>query len=275
MPPRSASPTSPPWAVTSASRMSSLQTSTTWCRRRARRPSSPPTSPTSVSYAHNVVERAQRRRIRDRVAPPDVIAFGSQPIFGVQAQVWGSPPPKPTTRSVANAAPRQRMPGRRTANRLPDDADRLLGSPSLFKVLADTWEEPHPQAFGLYASQLRKRRPRWRKTAKLKAAGSSTSNRRSKSTRPPTSPTPPPAWTSRCTSPRTPNWDRARPRRSKTRSIRFPAGMAVNASQAAGLGACSEAPDRRRRRSPKAKAPGRLDSPGSSELPRRVNARHP
>ena len=59
--------------------------------------------------------------------------------------------------------------------------------------------------------------------------------------RPPTSPTRPRAWTSPCTSPtKTPSSARS-PRRCATPAIRFPAGLAVNPSQAAGLGACSEA----------------------------------
>ena len=68
----------------------------------------------------------------------------------------------------------------------------------------------------------------------------SASNRRSRCARPPTSPTPPRALTSTCTSPRKPQAGLDRTAASLDAAITFPAGLAVNPSQAAGLGACSE-----------------------------------
>ena len=89
--PRSASPTSPPWSARSAATPSSPPPSTTWCRRPARWRRSPPTSPAPGLFAHVLVGVRSDSDYGIETAMNDTIAFGQQPIFNVQAQVWGDP----------------------------------------------------------------------------------------------------------------------------------------------------------------------------------------
>ena len=75
----------------------------------------------------------------------DVIAFGQQPIFNVQAQLWGSPTAKvhDEIRGECLKAPGNcPVPERNTAF-LTTGSD-CSGTAPMFEVLADSWEEPSP-----------------------------------------------------------------------------------------------------------------------------------
>jgi hypothetical protein len=75
---------------------------------------------------------------------PDLLALGTNPIFGVQAEIWGDPSAgaHSAIRECKVAGPCL-VPARETAFlTVPGDCP---GAPLEFKVLADSWEEPFPQ----------------------------------------------------------------------------------------------------------------------------------
>ena len=86
-----------------------------------------------------------------RVATRDVIAFGQQPIFNVQAQVWGDPssPAHDEIRGQCGTFGGKCPVAEREEAFLAMPV-QCTGEPSLFEVLADTWEEPQAQGFDLY-----------------------------------------------------------------------------------------------------------------------------
>jgi hypothetical protein len=82
-----------------------------------------------------------------RATVPDMIAFGQQPIFAAEAQVWGDPsaPAHDRVRGVCSeinkACPVE--PGQTAFLTMPSDCP---GKALRFEVHTDTWEEPSPPA---------------------------------------------------------------------------------------------------------------------------------
>lgn len=171
----------------------------------------------------------------------DAIAFGQQPIFNVQAQVWGDPGAKahdtirgkcrdgggecPVTDS---GVPLLTLPG------------ECPGKPLIFKVRTDTWEEPNPP-FPDHETSY--------ESADLAGNPVSITGCEAMrfeptiSVRPSTTLTDSPAGldVSVHQPQETKFEDPHPPATLKDAVIRFPAGLAVNPAQASGLGACSEA----------------------------------
>jgi hypothetical protein len=177
---------------------------------------------------------------------PDIIAFGQQPIFNVGAQVWGDPSAEAhdairgECRASTTACPHKVTRQERAFITLPGDCP----APPLFKVLADTWEEPSPP-FGQYETSYESADRSGVKPASIEDCGAlefeptiqtrlSTNLADSPSGlevtvhQPQEEPQPEPL-NSKATA------------ILKDAVIAFPAGLTVNASQAAGLGACTEA----------------------------------
>jgi hypothetical protein len=170
-------------------------------------------------------------------ATHDILALGTQPIFGVQAQVWGDPsgeahdairgdcpPGKPENCKVA--------PGETPLLTMPGDCPQR---PLPFALFADSWEEPFPafeeeEAF-FEAAEVED-------CAALEFEPSI-------DVRPTTNLTDSPSGLDvtvhQPQAERRPEPLEGRaPAILKDAVIRFPAGLAINASQASGLGACSE-----------------------------------
>ena len=180
-----------------------------------------------------------------QVATRDVIAFGQQPIFNVQAQVWGNPtaPAHDEIRgecgTFAGSCP---VSERKEA--FLATPPQCTGQPSLFEVLADTWEEPQSEGFGLYRSSY--------ESADLAGNPSSLGDCEGLGAYEPTIQARPTTNVSDSPSgldftlaqPTDTAFEERSPPVLKDAVVSFPAGMTVNASQANGLGACSTGPDR-------------------------------
>ena len=173
------------------------------------------------------------------VATRDVIAFGQQPIFNIAAQVWGSP-----TAAAHDAIRGQcgevkgecKVPPRDTA--LLTMPSECSGQPSLFAVLADTWEEPALEGFDLYEATY--------EAADLAGNPAPLEGcdeldfEPTIEARPTTNLTDSPAGLDfNLHQPQDSAFSSRSPAALKDAVIRFPAGLAVNPSQAAGLSACS------------------------------------
>jgi hypothetical protein len=174
-------------------------------------------------------------------ATRDVLAFGQQPIFSAQAQVWGDP-----TGEVHDAIRGVCVESKGLCPVLPRGKTALLtmpsdcpGRPLPFEVFADSWEEPSPpfeERSAFYESADVTGTP-----ASVKGCGELKFEPAVQS-RPTTGVTDSPSGL---------DFDLHQPQNTelpparstanlKDATITLPAGMAVNASQAAGLGACSE-----------------------------------
>jgi hypothetical protein len=168
----------------------------------------------------------------------DVIAFGQQPIFNAQTQIWGDP-----TAAVHDAIrgkcgkPTCPVDPRKTAFlRMPTQCP---GTPSLFEVLADTWEEPSPPA-DLYRTSYESAEPGGA-PAILKGCDELDFEPTIKAS-PTTNLTDSPSGLDfTLHQPQDTDYESLSPADLKDAVVTFPAGMAVNPSQAAGLGACTEA----------------------------------
>jgi hypothetical protein len=175
-------------------------------------------------------------------ATHDVIAFGTQPIFGIQAQIWGSPTAKAHDAIRGECAT---FGGEEC--KVTDRKDAFLtmpsscpGTPSLFEVLADTWEEPASGGFGLYRTSYESADLAGSKVA-LQGCGE-LDFKPTIEARPTTTTTDSPSGLDvTLKQPQDTAFEKRSTAALKDATIRFPAGLAVNASQAAGLDACSEA----------------------------------
>ena len=168
-------------------------------------------------------------------ATHDVLALGTEPIFGVQAQVWGDP----------SGAAHDRIRGDCPAGEpkkceVPQQETPLLTmpgecphSPLPFRLLADSWENPAeevqaldeaPEVTGCEALEFEPE-IRSRPTTSLTDSPSGLDFTLHQPTE----------------EPRPEPLQGHAPAILRDATVRFPAGMAVNPSQAAGLGACSEA----------------------------------
>jgi hypothetical protein len=174
---------------------------------------------------------------------PDIIAFGQQPIFGIEAQVWGDPSAEAhdhirgTCSETSASCPVE--PQKIALLTMPGDCP---AEPLSFEVHADTWEEPFPQFEehrALYES------------ADLTGSPVSVEGCSELKFEPSTLVRP---TTNRSDSPSGLDFTLHQPQEGpheeplsgqatatlKDAAIFFPAGLAVNPAQAAGLGACTE-----------------------------------
>jgi hypothetical protein len=171
----------------------------------------------------------------------DIIAFGQQPIFNVQAQVWGNPSAKAHDRirgdcqDSDNACPVTR--GQIPFVTLPGECP---GTPPLFRAHTDTWEEPsppNPEHETSYESAGLTGAPTLLKGCA--AMGFEPTIEVHPTTNVSDSPS---GLDFKLHQPQqTLLEDPKPPATLKDAAITFPAGLAVNPSQAAGLGVCTEA----------------------------------
>ncbi len=173
-----------------------------------------------------------------QVATRDVIAFGQQPIFNVQAQVWGNPT------EAAHDEIRGRCGTFGGACPVEDRGEAFLampgectGAPSLFEVLADSWEEPSPPAALQRASY---------ESAGLGGDPALLEGCEELEFEPAIEAQPttdvsdsPSGLDFTLRQPTDTAFESRSPAILKDATVRFPAGMVVNPSQAGGLGACS------------------------------------
>ncbi len=199
-------------------------------------------------FVHNLASVNSEDEYRVEVATRDVIAFGQQPIFGVQAQVWGSPTAEAhdfirgecgentntTGKPCPPEGPRRNVALLTMPTHCPPQA---TPTPSIFELLADTWEEPSPPN-DLYRASY--------ESAELDGAPVALKDCASLkfeptiSARPTTNLTDSPSGLDfTLHQPQDAAFDSRSSAALKDTVIRFPAGLAVNTSQAAGLGACS------------------------------------
>jgi hypothetical protein len=170
---------------------------------------------------------------------PDVLALGTQPIFNVQAQVWGDPsaPAHDLVRGdcVSGGVDCEVEDAEVPLLSMPGDCP---GQPLGFEVHTDTWEEPSPPAEEHRASY---------ESADL--AGNPVSVEDCAGlkfnpeiqARPTTNLTDSPAGLDFTLHLPTEEFESRAPASLREAAITFPAGLAVNPSQAGGLGACSQA----------------------------------
>ena len=170
-------------------------------------------------------------------ATHDVLALGTEPIFGVSAQVWGDPS------GDAHDLIRGHCPvGEPEKCEVPQGETPLLtmpgecpAGPRPFALAADSWEEPFPQFAEKEAFAEGAR------TEECEALEFEPSIQ----SRPTTNLTDSPSGLNftlhqPTEEPRPDPLEGHAPGILKDAVVRFPAGMAVNPSQAAGLGACGE-----------------------------------
>ena len=192
-------------------------------------------------YAHLFADVRSDSDYGIQATAADLLGFGTIPIFGVQAQLWGDP------------AADEHEPGRECKARpclieekektglafltLPGDCPAAAPS---FQVLADSWEEPFPEFERQSASY---------EGADLSGTPVSTTGcgdeevafKPTIEAKPSTNATDSPAgidFTLR--QPQNMKLDKRSPSPLRDAKITFPAAMTVNPAQAAGLGACGE-----------------------------------
>jgi Divergent InlB B-repeat domain len=168
----------------------------------------------------------------------DVLAYGQQPIFSVQAQVWGDP----------SSAAHERIRGKciflNTTCPVPARKPALLtmpsdcpGSPLPFEARADSWEEPNPPATereAHYESADLAGNP-----VSVKGCGSLPFEPTIQA-RPTTNVSDSPSGLDFDLHQAQEEVEGRSPAALRDAAITFPPGMVVNPSQANGLGACSE-----------------------------------
>jgi hypothetical protein len=190
-------------------------------------------------FAHTFAEVRTDSDYGIQAKTPDVLALGTEPIFSVQAQVWGDPSAEAhdsvrgKCTSGKGSCPVAR--GHTAFLTMPSDCQGRLP----YEVNADTWEEPSPPA-ALHRATY--------ESADL--AGNPTSTEEcgalefepSIKARPTTNLADSPTGLEfNLHQPTDDELGKPSPAILRDTAIRFPAGMAVNPSQAAGLDACSEA----------------------------------
>jgi hypothetical protein len=170
-------------------------------------------------------------------ATRDALAFGQQPIFGVQAQVWGEPtaPAHDAIRDVCveseDFCPAETLSETALLSMPGDCPGRSLP----FKVFADIWEEPGQKREAFYESADTTGTP-----SQVTGCGELEFKPTIES-RPTTNLTDSPSGLDfDLHQPQNTDADSRSTANLRDATVTFPAGMAVNASQAAGLGACTE-----------------------------------
>jgi hypothetical protein len=175
-----------------------------------------------------------------RTLTPDMLAFGIQPIFGVQAQIWGNPSDE------AHDAIRG------VCLEVDDICDEVTRSetafltapgdcpkkPSLYELHTDTWEEPFPpfeEHRAFYESADLAGNP-----VETKQCGDLKFEPKIQA-RPTTNRTDSPSGLDfHLHQPQDTNVKSRSTAAAKDVAVRFPVGLAVNPSQAAGLDVCAE-----------------------------------
>ena len=196
-------------------------------------------------FVHILITVGSGHEYRIATNVRDVIAFGQQPIFAVQAEAWGDPT-SPAHDSFREPLP----PGEIPLLTMPGDCP---GKPLDFLAHTDSWEEPsppNPQRGAEYQSEDLEGHP-------VSLAGCEALSYEAEEPEPeePVEPTIEAKPTTNLTdSPSGLEFDLHQPQQGpqpealeghatatlKDAVVSFPAGLAVNASQAAGLDACSE-----------------------------------
>jgi hypothetical protein len=171
---------------------------------------------------------------------PDLIALGTNPVFGVQAQIWGDPSADAhdAIRLCKNSATNCPVDPQETAFlTVPADCP---GSPLRYEALADSWEKPFPEferPSAAYEGADLAGNP-------VHTEGCGDPEVQFKPTieaRPTTNLTDSPSGLDfTLHQPQNVKLGSRSPSPLRDAAIRFPAGLAVNPSQASGLGACSE-----------------------------------
>jgi hypothetical protein len=193
-------------------------------------------------FAHTFAEVRTDSDYGVQARTPDVLALGTEPIFSVQAQVWGDPSAEAHDRirgkcvTEANTCPPLKGRGETALLTMPSDCPQARLP---YEVNADTWEEPSPPAAlhrAFYESADLAGNP-----VTVKGCGD-LEFEPTISSRPTTDLADSPSGLQfNLHQPTDANVDSRSPAILRDAAIRFPAGMAVNPSQAAGLDACSEA----------------------------------
>lgn len=170
----------------------------------------------------------------------DVIAFGQQPIFGVQAQIWGSPTAKAhdAIRGECGEVANETCPVTERDIAFLTMPGECQGVPSLFEVLADSWEEPGPE-FELHRTRYES--ADLAGNTALLAECSALEFEPTIEARPQTVVTDSPTGLDFTLSqPQKTDFNESSPAALKDAVVSFPAGLTINASQASGLGACTQ-----------------------------------
>lgn len=177
------------------------------------------------------------RDYKIEAATHDVIAFGQEPIFNVQAQIWGTPTSaehdqaRGECNNTGGSCPSE-LEGKVPFLTMPSECP---GAPSLFEVFADTWENPGQLHRTAYAS------------ADLAGAPLSTEHcneldfEPSITSQPTNTTTDSPAGLDFTLHQDQEDHGGRAPAALRDAVVRFPAGLVVNPAQAGGLGACTEA----------------------------------
>ena len=173
---------------------------------------------------------------------PDVLAFGTEPVFSVQAQIWGDP-----SAEAHDSVRGECVSGKGTCDVTREETAFLTmpgdcpHQPLPFEVNADTWEEPSPPA-ALHRA--------FYESADLGGAPVSVDGcgdeavafKPTIEARPTTNVTDSPSGLDfTLHQPQDVKLDSRSPSPLRDAAIRFPAGLTVNPAQAAGLGACTQA----------------------------------
>jgi hypothetical protein len=170
---------------------------------------------------------------------PDLLALGTNPIFGIQAQVWGDPssPIYDPVRECEGGG--LGCPGKSTGVALLTVPADCPGTPPQYEVQADSWEKRFPAFEKVFAKY---------ESADLAGNPVHTTGCGELDFEPTIEAAP---TTNLTDSPSGLDFELHQPQDMKLTSrssaplrdaaVRFPAGLAVNPAQAAGLGACSEA----------------------------------
>ena len=195
-------------------------------------------------FVHVLVGVRTDRDYRIEAATHDVIAFGQVPIFNVQAQIWGTPtdeahdrargecgslgiaPPTPGACSVEEVTT--------PALTMPSECPGAPATPNLFEALADSWEEPSLLRAATYASAELGGEPvevngcnelDFKPTIESQLTNTTTDS---------------PAGLNFSLHQDQEDHEGLAPAALKDAVVRFPAGLAINPSQAGGLSACTE-----------------------------------
>jgi hypothetical protein len=189
-------------------------------------------------FVHSQAEVRSDEDFGVEVATRDAIAFGQQPIFSVQAQVWGSPTAaahdeiRGECAVFAGTCPVEPRP---TA--LLTNPTQCPGAPSPFEVLADTWEEPQEQGYALHRATYQSADPTGNPVT-LEGCGELPFEP-SIDVKPTTNLTDSPSGLDFTLHQNQEEENERAAAALKDARIIFPAGMSVNPSQAAGLDVCT------------------------------------
>lgn len=172
----------------------------------------------------------------------DSLAFGLQPIFNVQAQLWGLPSDEvhdPLRGKCTDTANKSCPPAKRTPTALLTMPGDCPGRPLRFEQLAESWEEPSPPAALRSASyesaDLQGNPVSLKDCAGLKYEPTISARLTTNHAESPT------GLDFHLHQPQDTEYASRATAGLRDATVTFPKGLAVNPAQAAGLAACSEA----------------------------------